>query len=122
MRSVKQKKVFDIACLRQKLGLHTEFCEFRKKRILKICFFHWVKKLFKLNQIWYRKSLVFVECKTKEVIAMACLGKKLGFHTEIWKFANNKFEKKFFFGSRSCSNNFNLIARIPLCIRSLIRR
>ena len=42
---------------------------------------------------------MFVECKTKEVIAMACLGKKLGFHTEIWKFAKNKFEKKILFFS-----------------------
>ena len=45
--------------------------------------FHRVKELSKTNQTRYGVSHVYVECKTKEIFAIAFLGKKLGFHTEI---------------------------------------
>ena len=45
----KAKRFFGIACLGKKLGFHTEICEFREKRILKIGLFHGVKELSKSN-------------------------------------------------------------------------
>ena len=36
-----------------------------------------------MNQTLYEVYPVFIECKTKRVFAIACLGKKLVFHTEI---------------------------------------
>ena len=38
-------------------------------------FSHGVKKLFKLSQTWHRVSPVNVECNTKRIFAIACLGK-----------------------------------------------
>ena len=46
------------AGLGKKLGLRTEFGEFRKKGILKIGFFHRVKELSKSNQTRYWVSPV----------------------------------------------------------------
>ena len=42
-----------------------------------------VKKFFKSNHTRHRVSHVYLECKTKRIIAIAYLGKKLVFHTEI---------------------------------------
>ena len=47
------KGVFAIAFLGKKLGFHTEICEFREYRILKIGLFRRVKKLSKVNQTGY---------------------------------------------------------------------
>ena len=41
-----------------------------------------VKNFLKLNQTRYRVSHVYPECKTKRVLAMASVGKKLVFRTE----------------------------------------
>ena len=46
----KTKRIFGIACLGKKLVFHTEICEFRKQRILKIGLFRGVKELFKSIQ------------------------------------------------------------------------
>ena len=35
---------------------------------------------------WSQMQRVYVECKTKRIFCIACLGKKLGSHTEIRKF------------------------------------
>ena len=42
-----------------------------------------IKELSKSNQTRYGVSHVYVECKTKRIFGIACLGKKLVFHTEI---------------------------------------
>ena len=52
------KRISAIACLGKKLVFHTEICEFRKKRILKIGLFDRVKELSKSNQTWYGVSHV----------------------------------------------------------------
>ena len=39
--------------------------------------------LFKSNQTRYGVSPVYLESETKRIFAIACLGKKLAFHTEI---------------------------------------
>ena len=82
----KTKRIFGIACLGKKLVFHTENCEFRKLRILKIGLFRRVKELSKSNQTRYGVSQVYLECKTKRIFGIACLGKKLVFHTEICEF------------------------------------
>ena len=82
----KTKRIFAIACLGKKLVFHTEICEFRKLRILKIGLFRRVKELSKSNQTRYGVSHVYLECKTKRIFVIACLGKKLVFHTEICEF------------------------------------
>ena len=79
----KTKRIFAIVCLGKKLVFHTEICELRKKRISKIGLFHRVKELFKSHHTRYGVSPLCIESKTKRVFAIACLGKGLGFHTEI---------------------------------------
>ena len=40
----------------------------------------------KSNQTRYGVSHVYLECNAKRIFAIAFLGKKLGFHTEISEF------------------------------------
>ena len=61
----KTKRVFSIDCLGKKLVFHTEICEFREYRILKIGLFHRVKDLSKSNQTLYGVSHVYIKSKTK---------------------------------------------------------
>ena len=63
--------------------VHREICEFREKLILKIGLFHRFKELFKSNQTRNGVSPGNVDCKTKRIFGIACLRKKLAFHTEI---------------------------------------
>ena len=79
----KTKGIFAIACLGKKLVFHTEICYYFEYIILKIGLFDRVKDLLKWDQTGYGVSPVYVECKTKGIFAIACLGKKLVFHTEI---------------------------------------
>ena len=65
------------------LAFHTEICEDFEYLIFKYSIFHRVKKMFKSNQTGYGVYYGYLECKTKNVFAMACLGKKLAFHREI---------------------------------------
>ena len=86
--------------------------------MLKIGLFCRVKELSKPNQTRYGVSPVYPESKTKKIFAVACLGKKLVFHTEI---SNNSliirlfyFQKyRYFIGSRSCSNLTKLGMEYP---------
>ena len=73
---LKAKRFFGMACLRKKLGFHTEICEFREKPILKIGLFHVVKELSKSNQTWHGVSYEYLEYKAKRFFAIACRGKK----------------------------------------------
>ena len=43
-----------------------------------------VKDLCQSNQTRYGVSHVYRDCKAKRFFGVACLGKKLAFHTEIW--------------------------------------
>ena len=87
------KKVFAIACLGKKLVIHTEICDLFKSLILIYSIFHWVKELSKSNQTWYGVSPVYIESETKRFFAIACLGKKLVFHTEILTYSLILFSK-----------------------------
>ena len=82
----KTKRIFGIACRGKKLVFHTEICDYFKYLILKYSIFDRVKELFKSNQTRYEVSPGYVEGKTKRIFAIACLGKKLVFHTEICDF------------------------------------
>ena len=79
----KTEKIFAISCLGKKLVFHTEICVYFEFLIFKYSNFHRVKELFKSNQTRYGVYPGYVECKTETIIAIACLGKKLVFHTEI---------------------------------------
>ena len=79
----KTTRISAIARLGKKLFLHTEICEYREQRILKIGLFHRVKELSKSNQNRHGVSPVYIESKTTGISAIACLGKKLFLHTEI---------------------------------------
>ena len=79
----KTKGIFVIACLGKKLVFHTEICYYFKYIILKIGLFDRVKELSKSDQTGYGVYHVYLECKTERIFAIACLGKKLVFHTEI---------------------------------------
>ena len=82
----KTEKVFAIACLGKKLVFHTEICYYFEYLILKYNIFHRAKELFKSNQTQYEEFHGYLECKTKTIFAIACLGKKLVFHTETCEF------------------------------------
>ena len=83
--SVKQKSIFGLACLGKNLGFHTEMLESREKGILKIGLFHRDKELSKSNQTRYAVSPVKWERKIKKNW-YTLSGKKLVFHTELFKF------------------------------------
>ena len=89
----KAKRFFAIACLGKKLIFHTEVCDLFKSLILIYSIFHWVKELSKSNQTWYGVSPVYIESETKSGFAIACLGKKLVFHTEILTYSLILFSK-----------------------------
>ena len=55
------KRVFAIASLGKKLGLHTEICDYFEYLILKYSIFHRVKELSKLNQTRYGVFHVYLE-------------------------------------------------------------
>ena len=86
--------------------------------MLKIGLFCRVKELSKSNQTRNGVSPMYPESETKRIFAVACLGKKLVFHTEI---SNNSliirlfyFQKyRHFIGSRSCSNLTKLGMEYP---------
>ena len=80
------KRIFAIACLGKKLVLQSEICEYFEYLISKIGLFHRVKELFKSNQTGYGVYHGQVEFKTKRIFAIACLGKKLVFHTETCEY------------------------------------
>ena len=44
---------------------------------------------------------MYLDCKTKEIFAIACLGKKLVFHTEICEFRNLRISRLANFKNRS---------------------
>ena len=75
-----------MACLGKKLGFHTEICYYFEYLILKCNIFFRVKELFKPNQPLYEEFHGYLECKTERIFAIAYLGKKLVFHTEICEF------------------------------------
>ena len=89
----KTKRVFAIDCQEKKLVFHTEICEFREYRILKIGLFHRVKDLSKLNQTGYEVYHGYLDCKTKRIFAIACARKKLVFRTEICEFREYRILK-----------------------------
>ena len=65
-QSVKKERIFAIACLGKKSGVHTEICYYFEYLILKYSIFHRVKELFKSNQTWHVVSLVHLVSKTKK--------------------------------------------------------
>ena len=74
------------ACPGEKLGFHTEICEFHEQRILKIGLFHRVKELSKSNQKRYGVFPVYKEYKIKRFFCHTVPKKKLVFHAEICEF------------------------------------
>ena len=82
----KTKRIFAVACLGKKLVFHTEICEYFEYLISKIGLFHRVKELFKSNQNGYGVYHGQEESKTKRILAIACLRKKLVLHTEICEY------------------------------------
>ena len=79
----KTERIFGIDCLAKKLVFHTEICYYFKYIILKIGLFRRVKELSKMNQTRYVVYHGCLESKTERIFGIACLGKKLIFHTEI---------------------------------------
>ena len=79
----KIEKNFAIARLGKKFVFQSEIQTYSLILFSKIQKFYRIKELSKSNQTRYRVSHVFVDCKTKRIFAIACLGKKLVLHTEI---------------------------------------
>ena len=106
-----------MACLGKQVFFHAEFCEFWEKRILKVVIFHWVKRLSKSNQTWHAVSPLQVDSRTKRIFAIACLVKKVFFHTELFEFREKGILKRLFFiGSMSFPNQTKLGMKYPMFI------
>ena len=65
---------------------HTEICNYFKYLFFSNSNFRRVKDVSKSNQNQYAVFPGYVECKTKRIVGIAGLGKKLVFHTEICEF------------------------------------
>ena len=89
----KTERIFGIDCLGKKLVFHTEICYYFKKIILKKGLFRRVKELSKVNQTGYGVYNGCRESKTERIFGIACLGKKLVFHTEICYYFKDKILK-----------------------------
>ena len=79
----KKERIFGITRLGKKLAFDTEICYYFEYFFSKIGLFERVKELFKSNQTRYGVSPGYVEYKPKRIFAIASLGKKLVFHTEM---------------------------------------
>ena len=79
----KTRRISGIACLGKKLVFHTEICYSFKYIILKVGLFDKVIELSKSNQTRHGMFLEYLESKTEGISGIACLGKKLVFHTEM---------------------------------------
>ena len=71
----KAKIIFNLACTEKKLAFHTEICEFREERNLKIGLFHLVNEMFKSNQTGHGVSPVYLNSKTRRIFSLACTEK-----------------------------------------------
>ena len=75
--------IFAIALLGKELELYTEICIYFKYLISKYSLFHRVKELSKSNQPRHGEFHVYLKCNAKGIFAIALLGKRLEFYTEI---------------------------------------
>ena len=89
----KTERIFGIACLGKKLAFDTEICYYFEYFFSKIGLFDRVKELFKSSQTRHRVSPGYVECKTKRIFGIACLGKKFVFQSEISTYSLILFSK-----------------------------
>ena len=76
------KRIFVIACLEKKFVFQSEISTYSLILFSKIEKFYRVKEMSKWNQTRYGVSPGYLEAKTKRILAIASLEKKLVFHTE----------------------------------------
>ena len=79
----KTKRIFVIARLGKKFLFQSEISTYSLILFSKILKFYRIKELSKSNQTRHGVSHLYLESKTKRIFVIACLGKKLVFHTEI---------------------------------------
>ena len=79
----KIERMFAIACLGKKFVFQSEIQTYSLILFSKLQKFHRIKELSKSNQTRYGVSHMCVDCKTKRIFAIACLGKKLVLHAGI---------------------------------------
>ena len=89
----KTKRIFAIACLGKKLVFQSEIQTYSLILFSKIQKFYRIKELSKSNQTRYGVSHVYLESKTKRIFAIACLGKKFVFQSEIQTYSLILFSK-----------------------------
>ena len=80
----KIERIFAIACLGKKFVFQSEIQTYSLILFSKIQKFYRIKELSKSNQTRYGVSHVYLESKTKRIFAIACLGKKFVFQSEIF--------------------------------------
>ena len=80
----KIEKIVSIACLGKKFVFQSVIQTYSLILFSKIQKFYRIKELSKSNQTWYGVSQVYLESKTKRIFAIACLGKKFVFQSEIF--------------------------------------
>ena len=80
------KRMVHLTFLEKKFVFQSEISTYSFILFSKIQKFHRVRELFKSNQTRYGVCPMKVEHRTKRNFGIACLGKKLVFHTEICEF------------------------------------
>ena len=100
---------------RKKLVFRTEICDYFQNIILKIGLFERVKKLFKPNQFRYGVFPKKPESNTKRIFGIACVGKKLVFHTD----GNLRISRIKNFKNRSFSSGQEFLQIEPISVWSI---
>ena len=118
------KKIFWYSLSTKKFVFQSEISTYSVILFSKIQKFYWVEELSESNQTHYGVFHFNLECRTKRVFGIACLGKKFVFQSEIS--AYSLFIRLFYFqnyrnfiGSRSCPNRTNHGMEYPMCIQSV---
>ena len=118
-QSVKQKE-FLVQLVQEKSSYFN-----RNVRLIRLFYFQKSrnfigKELSISNQTRYGVSHVYLECKTKRIFGIACLGKKFVFQSEISTYSLILFSKiQKFYRSRSCPSRTKLGMEYPMCTQSV---
>ena len=123
----KRKRFFGIACLQKKFVFQSENSTYSAILISKTQKFYWVKELYKSNQTHYGVFHFNLECRSKRIFGIVCLGIKFVFQSEIS--AYSLFIRLFYFqnyrkfiGSRTCPNQTKHDMEYPMCTQSVKRK
>ena len=112
----KIETIFAIACLGKKFLFQSEVQTYSLILFSKIQKFYRFKELSKSNQTRYGVSHVYLESKIERIFAIACLGKKFVFQSEIQTYSLIIFSKiQKFYRIKELSKSNQTRNRVSIC-------